>query len=794
MLCRFAIILMTTMFIILLSGGQTAYSANLSIPQFKHADVDITIDGKLDEAIWDDIPYHDDLMVVTPDTGEPARYKTHLRYFYTERGFYVGSWNEQPPETLLARLASRDSFLTRDGMQVTLDTSGEGLYGYWFSVYLGGSIGDGIVLPERRFVSNWDGPWYGDAAVTEDGWTAELFIPWAIMNMPQTDANLRRMGIYTSRSVGMLGERWSNPYLPSSQNLFLSALDTIELKNVAPRQEYNLFPYSSAAVDRITDQTDYKAGLDIFWRPTSDLQLSATLNPDFGQVEADDVVVNLTAFETFFPEKRLFFLENQEIFITTSRNSSDGTLLNTRRIGSSIGARRGGPDFQDGLPLDSVDTRRPVELMGALKATGQTGALRYGVLVAAEDDTHVGLTSGDISTVDLPGRDFGIVRMLYEDTSGGGRRALGWMGTVTDHPDRQAVTQGIDGHMLTRNGKLALDGQLFFSDVADEQGQGMLFDLQYVPKTGVRHQVEFDYFDEELNLNDLGFLPRTDRVSMRYRYRLRQSDVEGLRQLDTDFAIRETQNLDGRKTGGGLFAGRQWHFDNNSQTQVNLSYTPEYWDDRNSRGNGDYVRPATKAVSLGWNTDWAKPWTVSLRAGLSQEHEDGYNRSYRGEVIFRPNDRYSLRLRASYSERDAWLVYSGDRNFTSYSSTEWRPRLILDTFFTAKQQLRIQMEWVGIKALDSQYWQIPVGGGDLNEVARPETDTSDGFAISNITLQARYRWEIAPLSDLFVVYTRGGGLPEAQTNDSFSSLFSDTFKDPQSEFLVVKLRYRFGPA
>ncbi len=789
---RFVINAMTTLVLILLPGAGLADSTNLSIPFFDRADVDISIDGRLDEAIWQTIPHHDNFVVVMPDLGDPGRYRTQVRYFYTERGFYVGMWNEQPTATLLPRLSSRDGFLTRDGMQITLDTSGEGLYGYWFSVNLGGSIGDGIVQPERRFSRNWDGAWYGNAAEAEDGWTAELFIPWAILNMPASEDSIRKMGVYVSRSVGELGEMWSDPYLPSSQNRYLSALNTFELQHVDPRQQYSLFPYVSASVDNVRDETQSKAGLDAFWRPSSYLQFSATLNPDFGQVEADDVVVNLTAFETFFPEKRLFFLENQEVFDTTSRSSSDGTLLNTRRIGSSIASRRGGPDFTSGLTYDSFDIRKPVDLTGALKATGQKGSVRYGVLVAAEDDTDVSVTSGSVSSVEASGRDFGILRLLYETAGDGGRRSIGWMGTIADHPERQAITQGIDGHMLSRDGRLTLDGQVFFSDVAGEQGLGMLADASFVPKQGHSHTLEFDYFDEDLNLNDLGFLPRTERISLRYRFRLREPNVAGLRQRDTSFAIRETQNTDHTRTGGGLFLSRQWRYLNNSQSSVNISYSPDYWDDRNSRGNGEYQRPGIWGLSVGWNTSFAKPLTVSLSTSLVEEHEDGHQRSYRGEVIVRPSDRYSFRMRASYSDRDSWLIHSGGRDFTTYRSEQWRPRFILDTFFTAKQQLRIQIEWVGIKAIDNDYWQVPTGGGELASVPRPVTDTGDGFAISNVTLQARYRWEIAPLSDLFVVYNRGGRLPGASTDDSFGSLFQGAFKDPQGESLVVKLRYRIG--
>ncbi|MDE0007003.1 MAG: hypothetical protein OXS50_01865, partial [Gammaproteobacteria bacterium] len=106
----------------------------------RYDSVDILIDGHLSEPVWNEVPGYDNMVIVEPDTLQPARFRSVARYIYTEQGLYVGVWNEQPPETLIARLSSRDDFINRDGWGITIDTSGQGLYGYWFSVNLGGSV------------------------------------------------------------------------------------------------------------------------------------------------------------------------------------------------------------------------------------------------------------------------------------------------------------------------------------------------------------------------------------------------------------------------------------------------------------------------------------------------------------------------------------------------------------------------------------------------------------------------------------------------------------------------------
>ena len=178
------------------------------VPRLDSAD--ITIDGKLDEAIWSDIPGHDNMVIVEPDLLTPPRFRTVNRFFYTDRGLYVGVWNEQPPDTLIARLSSRDDYINRDSWTLTLDTSGEGLYGYWFSVNLGGTVGDGKVAPERNYSREWDGPWDSATAELDDGWSTELFLPWSMMSMPRATGD-RVMGIFASRKVAYLDERWGWP-------------------------------------------------------------------------------------------------------------------------------------------------------------------------------------------------------------------------------------------------------------------------------------------------------------------------------------------------------------------------------------------------------------------------------------------------------------------------------------------------------------------------------------------------------------------------------------------------------
>jgi hypothetical protein len=188
-------------------GGEV----DINIPEFDKGQFNMSMDGRLDEAVWQQVPGYDNMLVMDPDTLADPRYKTDARFFYTEEGLYVGVHMQQPPETLIARLSSRDEFINRDSIGITLDTSGDGLYGYWFVVNLGGSVMDGKVAAERQFSREWDGPWTSASAELADGWSAEMFLPWSMMTMADAEDGQRELGFWINRKVAYLDERWSWP-------------------------------------------------------------------------------------------------------------------------------------------------------------------------------------------------------------------------------------------------------------------------------------------------------------------------------------------------------------------------------------------------------------------------------------------------------------------------------------------------------------------------------------------------------------------------------------------------------
>jgi hypothetical protein len=788
------------------SGGVDATIEPIVLEKFADDDIDITIDCYLEEAVWGKVTGYNNMTILEPDTLEVPRYSTITKLIYTDKGLYVGIWNEQPVDKLIPRLTKRDEYINRDGNHFTLDTSGEGLYGFWFDVNLGGSVTDGKVLPEYQFSREWDGPWQGDAKQVEDGFTTEMFLPWSMMAMPET-GETRQMGFYTSRRVSYLDERWGWPALPMTGSKFMSGLQPISLNNVNPKQQYAFFPFASTTFDNSDSESAYRTGVDIFWRPTSNMQITASLNPDFGTVESDNVVVNLTAEETYFPEKRLFFLEGNEIFVTTPRstprttgtstgarttkssfNPTPTTLVNTRRIGGQAPD----PDIPGGVHIPDIELGKPTELIGAFKVTGQSGQLRYGFLSAFEEDQkfHGEDTDDAAIRVDQEGRDFGVIRLLYEN-SNNGRKGIGWMSTAVTHSSKDAYVHGIDGHYLNPSSTWQVDGQLMFSDVDSLQGYGGFVDATYIPERGKFHRFTFDYLDENLDVTDFGFVRRNDVIVGRYMYNYSTSDVKNLRNRSNSWVFDQEYNIDGRVIRSGIFWRTGWTFLNSMQLRTELNYFPERWDDLNSEGNGEFKIEDRWYSEIGIGTDSSKALSMSLALGKKQEDLGGWTDVVKGGFTYKPNDRFSLDVDLNYFNHDGWLLHQDGRLFTTYKAENWQPRIAMDVFISAKQQLRFTLQWAGIKAQEQNFYQIPEGDGELIDYPKGPEETTDNFTISRITSQLRYRWEIAPLSDLFIVYTRGANV-ETRRHDDFESLFTNAWTSPLVDVIVVKLRYRFG--
>ena len=664
---------------------------------------------------------------------------------------------------------------------------------------------DGKVLPERRYSNDWDGTWLSKTAKFDAGWSTEMYLPWSMMSLPAVQGK-RDVGFAVSRIVSHLNERYQWPGLSQSSPKFVTALNTAQVDDVRPSKQFSIIPYASAIVDEARDDSEIRVGADLTWRPNPLFEVAAALNPDFGAVESDDVVLNLTALETFFPEKRLFFLEGNEVFETANRASFGNnmriynaenfattsrrdfvtddlpapiSLVNTRRIG--------GTASQAQLPSGFLALRgerdQPTDLLGAVKLTGNSGGFRYGALAVAEDDVEWRVLDsiGQERSYRDDGRDFAIARFLYE-ASAENRYSVGYIGTSVSGPLYDAQVHGIDAHFASPNGAVGADLQLMRSEVDEVTGEGALLDLSYRPNSNNRHTLRLDYFDEQVDINDLGFLARNDYAGAQYIYTyVRPKAGRWFKNKRGAVALTQRYNISkGQVVDSSIYWRATTTLPGRTTLRTALAYFPERFEDRDSRGNGAYrVRDR-----YFWNalvaTDASKMFSYSAGIGGIQENLGDWSYRLKFGVTARPSPSVVASMDVTYVKRDGWVLYQGGNNFGAFSGTDWQPKLSLSWFVASAHQLKLSLQWAGVRVDEDRFFEVPAGDGRL--VAVPQTQGGNDFSLSLLTTQLRYRWEIAPLTDLFVVYNRGNVLAGA-SEAGFSDLFTDAFDDPGYRFV-----------
>ncbi|HPW13887.1 MAG TPA: DUF5916 domain-containing protein, partial [Thermomonas sp.] len=320
----------------------------------------VKVDGAIDPAEWQGARHVSDFRMVQPFTQSATRHPTEAWILATPDGLAVAFRNTKIAGVETPRQRSaRDQDVAIDRVNVMLDFDGDGRSGYDFTLTASDSIQDSTITGGGNFSSDWDGSWQHAVVDGEGEWTAELLIPWHTAPMKKATGDKRTVAVYLDRVVGSVGERMAWPAVTFERPQFLNQFEKIEIP-VYSQSLLAITPYVVGLHDLVSRDNQFDAGADIFWKPNSQFQLTATINPDFGQVESDSLVVNFGAQETFFSDKRPFFTENQGFF-DFGLLFDNSQLLYTRRIGSHADDHSG-----------------PADITGAIKFNGSIGATQYG--------------------------------------------------------------------------------------------------------------------------------------------------------------------------------------------------------------------------------------------------------------------------------------------------------------------------------------------------------------------------------------------------------------------------------
>ncbi len=720
----------------------------------------IVLDGVLNDSEWQRAQKFDQLITVEPYSLSKSEYLSEVLVFSDKNGIYFGIKNSQPADTRNNDTSPRDMNMTSDKNNIVIDFDGNGHSAYAFEVGSAGSIRDGIWNNENNYSSEWDGNWQARTSNNSSAWIVEIHIPWDIVSMKKNDQNMRTVKWYFSRSVAHNNQVYANVATVGSRQGFLTDFTALQIQDFVA-SSYQVYGYATARQDFLQKQVTSDIGVDLFWKSGGGQQLSVTVNPDFGQIESDNLVVNFAPTEVFFNERRPFFTENQSLF--DIRGANGLRLINTRRIGAR-------PDAGDAV-LSDID--------GAIKYTNNADNLTYGLFAASESKNGV-----------IDGRDFFATRFLRRLND----QSIGFLGTYTDRADidRTAQVYAFDHEYRWRN-KFELRSQIIRTDINDKgnnnSGTGGSVRFEHQINENTSQRFEISHYTNDLEVHDFGFLPRNNLNTARYFGSFKKNNFTESR-LTQEREIRVDANIRGNDSGDTLGSYYRfmdiWRYKNSSSLSWYFEYLSSGKDDLFSRGNGLLDTDSGYTLSA---TYFAKN-TGKFRNHGFLNYIDTYIGGQGFSAHIHPSyyftDKYNVSLGIYYTDTNDWLNWKQDDIVGSYHRKQLRNILDFNANFSQKQELRLRFQWIAVSAEAKKQLLLNDQGGlsqtDLMEV--------NDFSISNTALQIRYRYEIAPLSNLYVVYTRAGNA--SFDNDlGIVNLFDSGINQINGDNFLVKVRFKF---
>jgi len=734
----------------------------------------IVIDGVLDEREWADAEIYSDFVTVEPLTGDSAKYRTEVRVITNSEGIFVGFSNYQPASVKrVNRQFPRDAQIEADRNIVSIDFDSTALAGYDFTVGSANSQQDGIVTP-GDYSGDWDGTWYSQTSSNKDYWYSEMHIPWTVAPMTDAGNGRKKIALWFSRVVFDESLRFAFPNAYYSRPTFMEDWQPLEVEQVST-STLDWFPYISYSSD-LQDSTpgttsdEFNGGLDFIWRPNSSSQLTGAINPDFGQVESDDLVVNFSAFETFVTEKRPFFTENQSLFSSNIRNG-DQTLY-TRRIGA-------GPAGQGGGLVD-------IDLAAKVTHFGETTDL--GLFVVREDDSK-GIYGGDFLSSRIQRTVNGLTlghRLTYAE-----RSIL----------DREATVQVLD-MIWRKNETTEFRGQILHADVqqqgnsansqksVDDQDVAGWASGSYAPSDEWYHSVYLSHYGDKFDMNDMGFMKRNDfrefAGSTRHD-RLAYETGSNILSSTTLFEYGYIENTQGDRLELRADWDHTWTYKSTRKLGLKAGASASSWDDRLTRGNGLFAKPARYWLETRYSSPRGDDLTFNIDANVEYDEIEKAALSLGFSAQVYLSETVTLGTDLSYKRLQKWLIWDFDTaQLAGFEADRFNADLRFDWYPSARQEVRLKFQWVGIDAEQVDSYQL-----DSDGTLGLSASSADDFSLSDTALQVRYRYQLAPLSDIFLVYSRGAYFSSDEGDEGPGTLIKEGWDGVQVESIIAKIRYRF---
>ena len=820
------------------------------------------IDGRETDDVWRTAPGHGDFREFSPKEGNPPRFRTEFKAAFDDRNLYVFVRNFDPaPDSIMRALSRRDVRSPSDQIKLMVDSYFDRRSGYEFAVNPDGVKRDYAMYNDRDEDESWDAIWDVATRIDSAGWTAEFRIP--LSQMRYASAPRHTFGFAIWRDIERYKERVSWPQYFGDKNGLVSQLGHLEgIAGISSPQRLEVTPFTVAknvsrqkagptvGYERVQHGT---AGADIKYGITPNLTLDATVNPDFGQVEADPAVLNLSAFETFFQETRPFFLEGVGLYNFSVNcsivNCSGEGLFYSRRIG-----RTPTVDSYAGIGAPNA-----TPIIGAGKLTGRfPGGLSIGVLEAVTQRVD-----GTLDRTMEPTTSYTVARVQQEYR--GGATTVGAIGTAVqreldqwteDFLRRDAYVGGVDFRHKFPGNKYEMSASVMRSRVAGDAAvidatqqdgvhsfqqpdAGLPYDptrtsldgdaeeIAFAKQGGgaTRFETSYKRRSPGFEINDLGFLRRADEQTFATWFALNlRKPTKLYRMAFLNFNQWDMWTTSGMATE--MAFNTNWHVNlpNNwwAHWGATASQLPGTFCDRCTRGGPAVRRSPYMNFFAGMNLDdrWRVVPTLFFGGGRG---DYGASRNWWMEpsLEVRPTSATQMSFGLSLSggnDDSQWFGNITDGTGTHYTFARLEQRTM---------SFNTRVSYTMTPALTLQVYAQPfvTRGNYINENANWQTDSliavreisatpraskyedryqpytlpggpaldasnAARFNVKQLRTNTVLRWEYRPGSTMFVVWSQGrDGFHDKPNTKSWRDEADELFQAHPDNTFLIKLAY-----
>ncbi len=824
------------------------------------------IDGLLDDACWNQGDWAGDYTQWIPNEGAPPSQPTFLKVLYDDKNIYVAIRAvDYEPEKISHKAARRDE-IAGDIVGICFDSYFDHRTGFEFDVTASGQRIDLMLTNPMNGDNNWNAVWKAKTGMEDTAWTVEMEIP--LSQLRYSTAEKQVWGMHSWRWIDRLQEEsdWE-PQTSTGPGMLYLFGELHGIENLPKSRRIEIMPYVLGKMNTFPKEAGNpfakngrnwlgNAGLDAKIGLTSNFTADVTINPDFGQVESDPSVMNLTAFETFFEEKRPFFLEGKNIFSFDYNNSS---LFYSRRIGH---APSYSPDITDN---QYIQTPENTPILGAVKLSGKSAkGLSVGVLESLTANTFAKISTDGITSNKMvePMTNYTIARVQQDINEG--NTVVGGIFTATnryiDKPElnflsNAAYTGGIDVLHHWHDKEFFVDARLTGSTI--EGSTQALINLQrssarYYQRPDInyvgldsslnrlsgyggsikigkgskglwRYSTELDWNSPGLELNDLGYMQMADVVNQ-------SNEISYF--VNHPVSIFRTYNIGIGQNNGFDFGGRNTYteadawvymeFKNKWAMNASSAYSLESLDTRKLRGGPAMLLPPKWDHSFYIRTDPSRNIFFDVRSNLTDAGNNS-NKSWSVHPGFTttPSSIFKFSVRFDYEDNLNELQYVDTKTIGNSNL------YILGTIDQQTLGLTFRLDYYITPEISLQYYGSPFASTgkyiDFKEVTNPKADSYTGrfaklqtagngdqydvvggssattwsfdnpdFNFSQFRSNLVFRWEYRPGSQLYFVWAQDRTRYEQSNFGSLGNAMNQLSTTFPGNIFLIKFNYWFS--